>query len=83
MNKSKYSYDYPENRAIGEKLISGDLTFISKATGYSYGYVVMVLVSGIRHNDKIIEFTLRLLESREQLLSAQKKLTTKKSKIKR
>lgn len=70
--KSKYAYDYPENRDIGKKLISGDLTFISKATGYSYGYIVMVLVNGVRHNEKIVQFALQLLESREKLLNSQK-----------
>jgi|GEM_PF-6273395 len=61
MKKSKYSYNYPINRELGERLCSGDLKLIAQKTAYSYDYVMRVLKMGTRTNPKIISTAKRLI----------------------
>jgi len=61
MKKSKYSYNYPVNRELGERLYSGDLKLIAQKTNFSYDYVMRVLKMGTRTNQKIISTAKRLI----------------------
>ncbi|MCK9422979.1 MAG: hypothetical protein M0Q38_10300 [Bacteroidales bacterium] len=63
----RYNYDYPENRKIGTKLISGDLKFIAGKTGYTSTYISQILRKGIRNNERVKTIALKLIELREGL----------------
>lgn len=67
---SDYTYDYPENRKLGAKLVSGDISFIAANTGHSISYVHAVLREGTRNNDKIIAFARKVVAMREILLAS-------------
>jgi len=66
---SDYTYDYPENRAIGKKLFNGDFSFIANRTGYSKGYVWRVLIKGIRNNKEIIDLACKLNSLRDEVMN--------------
>jgi hypothetical protein len=66
MQKTKYKYNYPKNRAVGESVIHGEGKLISEITNLSESYVSDVL-SGQKNNKQIIDIAKKIIESRERL----------------
>ena len=65
-----YTYDYPENREIGKKMIHGDAWFIAKTTGFSTSYVSDVLKEGIRNNERIKTIACKLIALRDEITNS-------------
>ena len=65
-----YTYDYPKNRQIGDKLHHGDMLFIAKTLGYSGKYVAQVLKNGERNNEKIKTIAGKLIAMRDEIINS-------------
>jgi hypothetical protein len=62
------TYNYPENKAIGDKLVNGEREVIKKITGFSMSYIYDVL-GGKRKNNTIIEVANEIIAIREKALT--------------
>lgn len=67
---SDYTYDFPENREIGKKLIHGDVWFIAKTVDCSRRYVSQVLKNGTRNNEKIKAIARKLIALRDEITNS-------------
>ena len=65
--KTKYTYDYPENRHIRSQLRDGDYQDIAMITGYRVGTVKEVL-AGRRNNVHIIDTAKHIVAERNMTL---------------
>lgn len=54
-NTTKYIYDYPENRALGEYLTDEDRKWIATTLKKHSSYIYLIFVKGTRTNKKAIE----------------------------
>jgi hypothetical protein len=73
------AYNYPQNKAVGDKLRNGDREVIHDITGYSMSYIYDVL-TGKRKNDSIIEVANEIISIREKAITnLQKKILLKAS----
>lgn len=59
------TYNYPENKALGDLLNLGDKQAIAKMTELSYIYVKLVF-NGKRHNEKIVSAARDIISCRKQ-----------------
>jgi len=67
--KKQYTYYYPENKAIGDKLLHGDRIRVAMMSGCNVKYVYRVLL-GERNNLKIVEAAKCLIKLQEAIEKA-------------
>ena len=77
MAKSKYFYDYPNQREIAKDLLSDDRHMLSEKTGLTYDYVKK-WCEGKRRNKGIMKLALQFAEINRRTILRKKKIEYKK-----
>lgn len=63
VNTKVYSYDFPENREIARGLRQGDMTTISRKTGYSRGHLTMIFKGTRKMPDTVRELATEIIST--------------------